>query len=94
MIKQNSFAGPHGRVEILEGLVRATDEMDKVNATVSRCKDRADARDALMTMGYTEVQANHVLDLTVSRLTQEGRSYLVTELEDIRSHREELAEET
>ncbi|MHB8333873.1 MAG: DNA gyrase subunit A [Acidimicrobiales bacterium] len=68
------------RAHIIEGLLRAIDMLDLVIATIRGSDDRPAARVALMAEPYSfsEEQANHILDMTLGRLTRLGR----TELED------------
>ena len=68
------------RAHIVEGLLRAIDMLDAVIATIRGSEDRPAARANLMSepFGFSEEQANHILDMTLGRLTRLGRS----ELED------------
>ena len=68
------------RAHIIEGLLRAIDMLDLVIATIRGSDDRPAARVALMAepFSFSEEQANHILDMTLGRLTRLGR----TELED------------
>ena len=79
------------RAHIVEGLLRAIDMLDAVIATIRASDDRSAARDALMAdpFTFTEIQANHILDMTLARLTRLGRSNLEEELTKLR---EEIAE--
>jgi DNA gyrase subunit A len=74
------------REHIVEGLVRALDMLDEVVAAIRGSEDRAAAREALMSdpFGFTEIQANHILDMTLSRLTRLGRAELDEELAKLR----------
>jgi DNA gyrase subunit A len=83
------------RAHIVEGLLKALDMLDQVIATIRGSDDRAAARFALMAepFVFSEIQANHILDMTLGRLTRLGRSELeeemlvlretIAELEDI-----------
>ena len=66
--------------------------LDAVIATIRASDDRAAARDALMAdpFGFTEEQANHILDMTLSRLTRLGRSDLEEEMAKLRETIAEL----
>lgn len=70
------------RAHIVEGLLRCIDQLDLVISTIRESDDRADARGRLMAtpFEFTEVQANHILDLTLGRLTRLGRSELEDEM--------------
>jgi DNA gyrase subunit A len=70
------------RAHIVEGLLRALDMLDLVIATIRGSDDRAAARTALMAEPFlfSEIQANHILDMTLGRLTRLGRSELDEEM--------------
>jgi DNA gyrase subunit A len=79
------------RAHIVEGLLKALDMLDQVIATIRASDDRPSARTALMAppFEFTEIQANHILDMTLGRLTRLGRSELE---EEMRQLRETIAE--
>jgi DNA gyrase subunit A len=80
------------RLHIVEGLVKALDMIDAVVKAIRASKDRGAARDALMSkrFGFTEIQANHILDMTLSRLTQLGREELDKEKRELEATIKEL----
>ena len=80
------------RAHIVEGLLRAIDMLDAVIARIRASEDRADARANLMSepFSFSEEQANHILDMTLGRLTRLGRSELETEMAQLRATIEEL----
>ncbi|MHB8220192.1 MAG: DNA gyrase subunit A [Acidimicrobiales bacterium] len=80
------------RAHIVEGLLRAIDMLDAVIAAIRASDDRAGARAALMTEPFTfsEEQANHILDMTLGRLTRLGRSELEEEMAQLRETIAEL----
>ena len=80
------------RAHIVEGLLRAIDMLDAVIATIRASADRPEARTALMAdpFSFTEVQATHILDMTLGRLTRLGRSELEAEMEELRATIAEL----
>ncbi len=82
------------RAHILEGLIRALDLIDRIIAAIRGSDDRAAARTALMTepFEFSEDQSNHILDMTLVRLTRLGRSDLESELEEKRVAIGELRE--
>jgi len=86
------LAKARDRAHIVEGLLRAIDMLDAVIATIRGSEDRAAARDALMAepFRFTEVQANHILDMTLGRLTRLGRTELQEEMERLRATIAEL----
>ncbi|HXY43704.1 MAG TPA: DNA gyrase subunit A [Acidimicrobiales bacterium] len=79
------------RAHIVEGLLRALDMLDEVIAAIRGSEDRAAARGALMAepFAFSEIQANHILDMTLGRLTRLGRAELD---EEMRVLREAIAE--
>ena len=70
------------RAHIVEGLLRAIDMLDAVIATIRGSDDRPSARTSLMAepFSFTEIQATHILDMTLGRLTRLGRTELQEEL--------------
>jgi DNA gyrase subunit A len=73
------------RAHIVEGLLRAIDMLDAVIATIRASADRPEARTSLMAdpFAFTEVQATHILDMTLGRLTRLGRSELEAEMQEL-----------
>ncbi|HVM52356.1 MAG TPA: DNA gyrase subunit A [Acidimicrobiales bacterium] len=80
------------RAHIVEGLVKALDMIDAIIALIRASEDRAAAREGLMAepMGFTEIQANYILDLQLGRLTRLGRRELEEELNELRATIAEL----
>ncbi len=80
------------RAHIVEGLLRAIDMLDLVIAAIRGSDDRGAARIALMTapFEFSEEQANHILDMTLGRLTRLGRSELEDEMAKLRETIAEL----
>jgi DNA gyrase subunit A len=74
------------RAHIIEGLLKALDMIDAIIATIRASDDRSSARTALMAapFEFTEVQAEHILDMTLSRLTRLGRTQLEEEVAQLR----------
>lgn len=70
------------RAHILEGLLRAVDALDEIIALIRAAADRPTALAKLMEepFEFSEVQATHILDLQLGRLTRLGRSDLEAEL--------------
>ena len=77
------------RLHIVEGLIKALNLIDEIIATIRASEDRAAAREALIAgttpegggeaVAFSEVQANHILDMQLGRLTRLGRADLETE---------------
>jgi DNA gyrase subunit A len=80
------------RAHIVEGLLKAIDMLDQVIATIRGSDDRPAARAALMAspFDFSEEQANHILDMTLGRLTRLGRSELEEEMAKLRETIAEL----
>ncbi|MGP8060147.1 MAG: DNA gyrase subunit A [Acidimicrobiales bacterium] len=80
------------RAHIVEGLLRAIDMLDAVIAAIRGSDDRPAARGALMVepFSFSEEQANHILDMTLGRLTRLGRSELEEEMTQLRQTIAEL----
>jgi DNA gyrase subunit A len=80
------------RAHILEGLLRALDMIDRIIAAIRASEDKAEARDRLMGEGFefSEIQANYILDMTLSRLTRLARAEIENELEEKRATIAEL----
>jgi DNA gyrase subunit A len=70
------------RAHIVEGLLKAIDMLDAVIATIRNSDDRGAARQSLMAspFDFSEEQANHILDMTLGRLTRLGRHELEEEM--------------
>ncbi len=80
------------RAHIVEGLLKAIDMLDAVIATIRGSDDRGAARIALMAkpFEFSEEQANHILDMTLGRLTKLGRTELEEEMAKLRETIAEL----
>ncbi|HVE45976.1 MAG TPA: DNA gyrase subunit A [Acidimicrobiales bacterium] len=74
------------RAHIVEGLLKALDMIEQVIALIRGSADRGAAREGLMAapFDFSEVQANHILDMTLGRLTRLGRSELTEEMAKLR----------
>ena len=58
------------RSHILEGLIIALDNIDEIVALIRAAADTEEARNGLIIrFGLTEIQANHILDMPLRRLT-------------------------
>jgi DNA gyrase subunit A len=75
------------RAHIVEGLLKAIDMLDAVIAAIRGSDDRGAARIALMAapFEFSEEQANHILDMTLGRLTRIGRAELEEEMAKLRA---------
>jgi DNA gyrase subunit A len=86
------LAEANRRAHIVEGLLKALDLIDEIITLIRGSDDRAAARAGLMAapFEFTEVQANHILDMTLGRLTRLGRRELEDELRQLRETIAEL----
>ena len=80
------------RLHIVEGLVKALDMIDAIVKAIRASKDRGAARIKLMEkpFGFSEIQANHILDMALGRLTQLGREELDQERKELETTVKEL----
>jgi DNA gyrase subunit A len=80
------------RAHIVEGLIRALDMIDAIIAAIRASDDKAAARATLQAapFEFSETQAEHILDMTLSRLTRLGRSDLEEEMAALRETIAEL----
>jgi DNA gyrase subunit A len=71
------------RAHILEGLRKAIDQLDLVIRLIRQAENPEAARDALIRqLELSEVQARHILDMRLQRLTQLERHKIVEEHEE------------
>ena len=81
------------RLHIVEGLLVALDNIDDVVTLIRGSKDAAEARAGLMArFGLTEIQANHILDMALRRLTALERQKLDEEAAGLRADIADLRE--
>ncbi len=80
------------RAHIVEGLLKALDMIDAIITAIRASADRSAARTALMAepFEFSEVQAEHILDMALSTLTRLGRARLDEELARLRETIAEL----
>ena len=81
------LAAARSRLHIVEGLLRALDAIDEIIATIRASENTAAARASLMAEPYefSEEQANHILEMALSRLTRLGRTQLEAEAAEKRT---------
>ena len=80
------------RAHIVEGLIKALDLIDEIIAAIRASADKQAAREALVAapFEFSDVQAEHILDMQLSRLTRLGREQLDNELAELRETIAEL----
>ena len=80
------------RAHIVEGLLRALDMIQAIIDAIRASADTPSARDALMAepFSFSEIQAQYILDMTLSRLTRLGRANLEEEMENLKATIAEL----
>ncbi len=78
-------------LHIQEGLLRALNVIDEVIALIRASEDRAAARQGLIdAFAFTEVQAEHILDMTLGRLTRLARIDIEERIANLRDTIAEL----
>jgi DNA gyrase subunit A len=79
------------RLHILEGYLIAIDNIDEVVQIIRSSANTAVARERLMeALGLTEVQAQHILDMQLKRISQLAREEVVDELAELGTQIAEL----
>ena len=80
------------RAHIVEGLIKALDLIDEIIAAIRASDDKAAAREALIgePFEFSAEQAEHILDMQLSRLTRLGRAQLEEEMAKLRETISEL----
>jgi DNA gyrase subunit A len=79
------------RAHVLEGYLKALDHLDEVIALIRAADDTDSARSGLMgTFDLSEIQAQAILDLRLSRLTKLARDEIQGEYDDLQERIAEL----
>jgi len=79
------------RAHILEGLIIALDNIDRIVELIKKSLDPLSARTALMeTFGLSEIQAQAILDMRLQRLTGLERDKILAEYKDVKKTIEHL----
>ncbi|HSC73414.1 MAG TPA: DNA gyrase subunit A [Gaiellaceae bacterium] len=79
------------RAHVLEGYLKALDHLDAVIALIRAAADTDAAREGLMsTFDLSEIQAQAILDLRLSRLTKLARNEIQLEYDDLQERIAEL----
>jgi len=79
-------------LHINEGLLKAIGLIDEIIAAIRGSEDRPAAREALMAhpFEFSEIQANHILDMQLGRLTRLGREAIEEKVAELRIEIEQL----
>jgi len=78
------LARANERAHILEGLIKALENIDRVIAVIKASKNPEEAATSLMAkFGLTEVQAKAILDMRLQRLTGLEREKIVSEHDEL-----------
>lgn len=81
----------NARIHILQGLIHASEDIDKIIQTIKDSEDTSTARSNLMRVyGFTEVQAQAILDMKLSRLARIEKITLESELKEKQAAAERL----
>lgn len=81
----------NARIHILQGLIHASEDIDKIIQTIKDSEDAAIAKKNLMSVyGFTEVQAQAILDMKLSRLAHIEKITLESELKEKQAAAERL----
>jgi DNA gyrase subunit A len=73
------------RAHIVEGLLKALDAIDAVVALIRASRNRTEAREGLMSkFGFSERQANAILDMQLGQLTRLSHDELAAEMKSLR----------
>ncbi len=82
------------RAHIVEGLLKALDEIDAIIKLIRGSADRDDARRQLMgaPLAFSEIQANYILDMPLARLTRLGTKQLKDEMAELQARMKYLEE--
>lgn len=80
------------KAHIAEGYLKAINVIDEVIATIRASEDRAGARTALMAepFEFSEIQAEHILDMPLGRLTRLARIDLEAQIDSLHAEIAEL----
>lgn len=73
------------RAHIIEGLLKALDLIDQIIIAIRASENRSEALSRLMGEGFefSEAQGNHILDMTLARLTRIARANLEEEFAEL-----------
>lgn len=84
--EEQQRARARDRLHVLDGLMSALEQWDDISAAVAECPNRQAAAEVLgrVPFMFSGTQVQHILDLTVSRRTLEGRKWIEAEVVQLR----------
>jgi ATP-dependent Clp protease ATP-binding subunit ClpA len=85
--REQSEESRRHRMHVLEGLLRGIELYGEIAEAAAHCTNRVEAIETLMRLpfGFSEAQADNVLELTIASVTDERRRRLVEELAALQS---------
>lgn len=79
------------KLEITEGLKKALLHIDEIIKLIKQSEDKTSARLSLMKMGFTENQANAILDIKLSKLTKLEGVELDNQIAELTAEKDRLS---
>lgn len=70
------------RIHILQGLARAAEDIDNIIALIKKSQNSGYAKIALVQLGFTDVQAQAILDMKLSKLAHTEKVAIENELQE------------
>ena len=70
------------RIHILQGLARAAEDIDNIIALIKKSQNSGYAKMALVQLGFTDVQAQAILDMKLSKLAHTEKVAIENELQE------------
>lgn len=70
------------RIHILQGLARAAEDIDNIIALIKKSQNSGFAKMALVQLGFTDVQAQAILDMKLSKLAHTEKIAIENELQE------------
>ena len=70
------------RIHILQGLARAAEDIDNIIALIKKSQNSGYAKMALVQLGFTDVQAQAILDMKLSKLAHTEKIAIENELQE------------
>ncbi|WP_336036786.1 DNA gyrase subunit A [Halobacterium yunchengense] len=90
---EHDLAEAEDRAHILEGRLKALEQVDDVVDTIQDAEDRDDAKEALKAeFGFTQPQADHIVRMQLGSLTSMEAAEIEDEYEDVTARIERLEE--